>query len=190
MNKKKLILISILSLILLLVSFKLDNVISNNISQLWNPILNNIMIIISYLFDSINIILASLIMSIILFYKKKKQQALFLLSTTILGAVLVIIIKEIVQRARPINQLVLESSYSFPSGHVVLSTVFFISLFLILKNKLKYLLILVIIFIGFNRIYLNVHWFSDVIAGFFLGLIIVILGKSVSTKLFCDIPII
>ena len=180
--KKKLILISILSLIIFILSFLLDNIVSNNISNIWNPFLTNLMIFISYIFDPYTIILISIIISAVLFYKKKKSQALFLFLSTVIGGILIIIIKEIVQRARPLNQLLIESGYSFPSGHVVMATIFFLSLIYLLKNNLKYLLIFFIILVGFNRIYLNVHWFSDVIAGFILGVLILILVKYIIKK--------
>lgn len=176
MCKKKLILISLLSLILFIISFKLDYIINNNIPQ--NSILTSIMIVISYIFDPYVIIAFLLILAIILYYKKRKRDALFLFLTTSIGGILIVLIKEIIQRARPINQLMIETGYSFPSGHVVMSTILILSLIYLIKTKLKYLLLLILILIIFSRIYLNVHWFSDVIAGFLLGALVFFIIKT------------
>jgi undecaprenyl-diphosphatase len=87
--------------------------------------------------------------------------------------------KIIIARNRPIHQLVDTSGYSFPSGHATMSMIFFALLIYYFKNHIsdkifKYLSItlsvILILSIGFSRIYLNVHWFTDVIAGFALGL--------------------
>lgn len=71
------------------------------------------------------------------------------------------------------------SGYSFPSGHATISTALAFAFYMIFKNKTKYkktLLILSLIFpilISFSRVYLNVHYFSDVIAGMALSLFVV-----------------
>lgn len=90
------------------------------------------------------------------------------------------LLKHIVRRPRPnILRLVEESGYSFPSGHSMVSMTFYgIIIYLVYKNVndkyLKWLLItllsLLILAIGFSRIYVGVHYFTDVVGGFLLGL--------------------
>ena len=90
------------------------------------------------------------------------------------------LLKHIVRRPRPnILRLVEESGYSFPSGHSMVSMAFYgIIIYLVYKNVsnkyLKWLLItllsLLILAIGFSRIYVGVHYFTDVVGGFLLGL--------------------
>ena len=87
-------------------------------------------------------------------------------------------IKHIVRRPRPnVLRLVEESGYSFPSGHSMISVAFYV-IYLVYKNVnnkyLKWTLItllsLLILTIGFSRIYVGVHYFTDVVGGFFLAL--------------------
>ena len=89
-------------------------------------------------------------------------------------------IKHIVRRPRPnVLRLVEESGYSFPSGHSMISVAFYgLVIYLVYKNVnnkyLKWTLItllsLLILTIGFSRIYVGVHYFTDVVGGFFLAL--------------------
>ena len=96
------------------------------------------------------------------------------------------ILKEIVKRPRPPIEfrMVQESSYSFPSGHAMASLAFYgliiYYLFKYIKNyKVKIIsgvaLGLLIFLIGLSRIYLGVHFASDVIAGFLISCIYIII---------------
>ena len=89
-------------------------------------------------------------------------------------------IKHIVRRPIPnVLRLVSESGYSFPSGHSMISVAFYgLVIYFVYKNinnkYLKWALIsllsLLILTIGFSRIYVGVHYFTDVVGGFFLAL--------------------
>lgn len=124
---------------------------------------------------SIIIIFISLILSIF----KGKKSIIFvyiIVGETILNY----IIKILVKRPRPnILQLVNETSYSFPSGHTMVSVVLYGFLnYLIIKStinkKLKICLITILsiipLLVMISRIYLGVHYFSDVMAGMFLSI--------------------
>lgn len=103
-----------------------------------------------------------------------------LLGVTIISNVF----KVIVARDRPdVNRLVFEDGYSFPSGHSITSVVFYgYLIYLIFKyvdsRKIKAFLILVLLllipFIGFSRVYLGVHYASDVLCGLLLGIVYLI----------------
>lgn len=88
-------------------------------------------------------------------------------------------IKALVKRARPpqIYHLVKETNYSFPSGHSMSAMAGYGLLIIeVQKSSLKYktiikvFLAIMIFLIGLSRIYLGVHYFSDVIGGFLLSL--------------------
>ena len=90
------------------------------------------------------------------------------------------IFKFILQRPRPTeNRIINENGYSFPSGHSMISMAFYgFLIYLIYKyvknKKIKYISItlisVLIIFIGISRIYLGVHYTSDVLAGFLFSI--------------------
>ena len=104
---------------------------------------------------------------------------LFLIST------LNYLIKLIITRPRPnISSIIKVSGYSFPSGHAATSLAFYgFIIYLIYKNvnnkHLKAILIsficLLIILVGVSRIYLNVHYFSDVMGGYIFALLYLII---------------
>jgi len=105
------------------------------------------------------------------------------------------LIKEIVQRPRPPIELrmVEESSFSFPSGHAMTSATFYgLIIYFIFKNvknkKLRNtictVLSLLIFLIGISRIYLGVHYASDVLAGFVLAIVYLVLYITFVLKLF------
>lgn len=99
-------------------------------------------------------------------------------------------IKQIIKRPRPIGiNLIKEGGYSFPSGHSATSMAFYgLLIYLVYKyvnNKLlktiiTVLLSLIILMIGTSRIYLGVHYASDVLAGFILGIIYLIIFINIS----------
>ncbi|WP_160646437.1 phosphatase PAP2 family protein [Chengkuizengella marina] len=91
-------------------------------------------------------------------------------------------IKDFFQRPRPeINIAVDGTGFSFPSGHALVGLVCYglIAYFLVKYTKrtidkwiISIIFILFIGLLGFNRIYFSVHYFTDIMAGYFLGLTI------------------
>lgn len=116
---------------------------------------------------------------------RRKKTKLLIPINICLVTLINIIIKEIIKRPRPsVTRLVTESGYSFPSGHAMTSIAFYgFLIYLIYKNiENKYykwgliiLFSLLTFVIGFSRIYLGVHYTSDVISGFIAGAIYLIL---------------
>ena len=117
---------------------------------------------------------------IFMFLFKDKKLAIIFVINSLFSALLNLLLKNIIQRPRPIGFRLIEiSGYSFPSGHSMSSLAiygFFIYLiFNKIKNKpLKWSLIsflsLLILTIGISRIYLGVHFATDVIAGLLTSL--------------------
>ena len=124
------------------------------------------------------ILIAISIISIIIIKNKRIGIAIFL--NLIVISLLNWILKNIVQRPRPNEfRLIDERGYSFPSGHSMISMAFYgFIIYLIYKNiQNKYIkcitiiiLSILIFLIGLSRIYLGVHYTSDVLAGFLISI--------------------
>lgn len=157
-----------------------------------DPIITELMRGITFL-GSAPFLGAATIATVVFLFKSRKKDALVFAFILSFGVFLNIALKYVFQRPRPdFLPLANESSYSLPSGHSMNSFVFYtcISFFIFrrLKNKsLKIFLmgasILLILLVGVSRIYLGVHYPSDVLAGFLTGLlwfvIVLIFEKTV-----------
>lgn len=139
------------------------------------------------------IILIILAPMLFIFIKNKKIGISVILNLAII-TVLNQLLKRIVQRPRPTEfRIVEESGYSFPSGHSMVSMAFYGYLIYLIykyvKNKyLKWisiiLLSILICSIGISRIYLGVHYTSDVLAGFMISISYLIIYISAVNKFF------
>ncbi|MCC9905483.1 phosphatase PAP2 family protein [Streptococcus agalactiae] len=137
--------------------FKLITVIGNTVSQI-----------------------AIAIMSVTFCYLKKwYPQARFIAVNAIISGICILSLKLIFQRVRPtLPHLVFAGGYSFPSGHSMGTFMIFGSIIILLQyympNSIWKLLCqgilgLLIFLIGLSRIYLGVHFPTDVLAGFILA---------------------
>lgn len=148
------------------------------ISVVQDMFLVNLFKIIGIIFDPAAMVFASLIIALFLWKKYSKKEGLFFAIVALVGGISIQLFKLIFERARPLNMMVAETSSSLPSGHATFAVVLFglLIYFVLIKNgsrlfKRNFVVfsILMIILIGFSRLYLNVHWFTDVIVGFSLG---------------------
>jgi len=187
-NQRTTIFISLTSLIVFLIIVLLKssfaamdaNVNSWSVS-IHSDALTQIAKVIHYGFDTTSLFAISMVIAAYLFYKKYRSDAL-LLGVTILADVAIIeIVKMLVRFPRPLNGIVNESGFSFPSGHVTSTIVLFGLLTYFIWKHWKsadakilssLFFVVIVIVVGFDRIYLNVHWLSDVLGSLPLGVFV------------------
>lgn len=122
--------------------------------------------------------------------KKYRMNGVILLVCLGVGALVGdIILKPLIARPRPfqINETVTllikdPGNYSFPSGHTLSSVIGAVSL-TITKPKFGWIAIPLAIFIAFSRLYLYVHFPSDIFAGMVIGIIIVYVIRKIFNRL-------
>ncbi|MEO5950198.1 MAG: phosphatase PAP2 family protein [Candidatus Saccharimonadales bacterium] len=150
------------------------------------PLLDNIFLAITTVGNVAIITPITLIIVAYLFYKKYRLNALIILFSFGGAGVADFILKKLFQRDRPTfwHSLVTETGYSFPSGHAMLSSALILSIILILWNTrwrwtAAIIGMLIIFSIGLSRLYLGVHYPTDVIAGWSVSLLWVIVVFTV-----------
>lgn len=126
-----------------------------------------------------------IIFIIMLLFVLKDRERILLLFSSLVSVVSNQGIKHLLMRKRPdVLHLIKQGGYSYPSGHSMIAVaVYGLLIYFVcskIKNKyLKYglslLLVLLIISIGISRIYVGVHYISDVLGGFLLAIIELIL---------------
>ena len=116
---------------------------------------------------------------ILLYLRQYKAEAIFVGASGLLASILIVSLKYIYQRQRPsITHLVHASGYSFPSGHslgtfMILGAIAIVLAQRLAKKESKIAVYgitgLLIFLVGLSRIYVGVHYLTDVLAGFTLA---------------------
>ena len=138
-----------------------------------------------------------IVLTIVLFILiKNKKIGASIFSNLVVITILNQLLKRILQRPRPTEfRIIEETGYSFPSGHSMVSMAFYGYLIYLIyryvKNKyLKWglivLLSLLICTIGISRIYLGVHYTSDVLGGFLISISYLVIYISAVNKILID----
>jgi len=173
-----LILFLILGLYLIKINDNIiDRTIYNIIASLKSDFMTIIFKVITFL-ASIEFMILAVIL--VLFFKKLKHTRYLIILNIFNDVVLNNLLKFIFKRERPIDlMLIEESGYSFPSGHTMVATIFYgFIIYLISKSNyskkikltLNISLTILILLIGISRIYLGVHYATDVIASYLVSI--------------------
>ena len=192
-SRFKWILVAILTIIFILlwlgtitgVTDEIDNLIYKSVESIRSDFLTVVLIGITELGGVVGLFLILLITVIVLCKKNRVKEATAITLNLIISTFTYVILKNIFQRERPVtgNILVDEVGFSFPSGHTTNNVAFyFLAIYLVcinVKNKKVrniscVILAIIPILIAFSRIYLRVHYPTDVIAGFCLGIVLVV----------------
>lgn len=171
-------------------SIYIDNIVYDFIcDNFMSERMTNVVKILTSLGSALVIIIFTIVLFIAI---KNKKIAISVVINLIVITILNNLLKIIFLRPRPdVNNLILESGYSFPSGHSATGMAFYgYLIYLIYKyvnnKKIKIPLIiflsLIIVAIGLSRIYLGVHYASDVLGGFLLAIVYLIIFITIANK--------
>jgi undecaprenyl-diphosphatase len=159
--------------------FHFDQIIIHKIIEMRTGVFTETMKLITSLGSQV-ILTVLLVTSLLWLVFKRKDYwgGLFYMIAVAGGGLLNLALKHWFSRQRPENALIVEHGFSYPSGHAMGSLIFYGFLgYLVVRSQrnrsTKFLLtcafILIILSIGFSRIYLGVHYPSDILAGFSAG---------------------
>jgi undecaprenyl-diphosphatase len=171
-----------------------DKWVNHMLSQVRTPFVNQIFLFITDLGASKVLIPLVIIVGLLLMLKKKIIPSFLLFLLYFFERETNDLLKVIIKRHRPLeNPLVTETSYSFPSGHSMnsASIYLFIAFLLITyvpffcKRKTYIWVIagILVFLIGLSRMYIGVHFLTDVIAGWSLGFVFYLLFKKIDERL-------
>jgi undecaprenyl-diphosphatase len=144
------------------------------------PVIPVAMLLVTGIMNPHGAVILGIIAIVALVGMRKNKQALLLPLAMAVTYLLSELFKFLVQRPRPDINMVNITGFAFPSAHAAMATAYFTLLIYFFKddfknNIIKYLFIAFCIFmallISYSRIYLAVHWLTDVLAGIALGLL-------------------
>ncbi len=173
----------------------IDLSLSHYIYSFRSPDLNQVMFFATMLGAEFTLVIASVVAAG-LAWKDHKREAILFILVLVIGVLLNNILKVIFQRPRPdFDPLMIMNSYSFPSGHSMNAFIFYSVLaYYVYHFTHKKLLgsiaiviaVLLTLLVGVSRIYLGVHYPSDVlagyIAGFFVFITAIVLEKTIAFR--------
>lgn len=158
-----------------------DSAVANFTARLRFKALDKLFYGFTFIASTISVIIISSCVTIILWFKKKYVLIVGLLIAVVGAGMSSTLGKRYYERARPKeNAYYIENTFAFPSGHATLTIALYGFLFYAIFWHTAYIrkkanwwiaIIIFILAMGFSRIYLGVHYFSDVIAGYCLGLL-------------------
>lgn len=158
----------------------LDRVVAVALSQAGRPRETQVMEVVTFFGGGIWIATVSAVVAAALGWMKRWRDVVVLLTAVVGADLLMQALKLLVHRARPefVRPLIHAGGYSFPSGHATTSVALYLVLALLsfgwVRRRAARVCILagaltLSALIGFSRLYLGVHYLSDVLAGFVLG---------------------
>ena len=167
-----------------------DMMIFEKIKPAVSSVNNQLMLFITFLGKHQFLIPANLILIFyFLLVTRQNWFSIRVITISISSLVLMLLLKQLFRRKRPLSPLLKAArGLSFPSGHAIMAVTFYGLLVYILQHTIEagwlkllltFLLISLAVLIGFSRVYLRVHYASDVLGGFIIGLLWLLISLTV-----------
>lgn len=152
-----------------------------NTAATWEtPLRNSVMLFITFMGNYQFLVPANLLLILFFILRKKKNHAWLVFFIAITGLGLKLLLKALFARPRPDNPIIEGiNNFGYPSGHALMAVAFYGLIALLhtqifcavfWRRVLCIICILLILLIGFSRLYLRVHYPTDVLAGYCLGI--------------------
>jgi membrane-associated phospholipid phosphatase len=140
------------------------------------PLVSNAMVAVSFLGAPTTLTIVAVAGSLLLLYGRRRSEAVTLSAVVLGGNLLNFCLKHLIQRGRPVfdDPIFSLPTYSFPSGHAMASTVFYglLSIYALVNARQRYAAyvavaaaVFVVALVSFSRVYLGLHYLSDVVGG-------------------------
>jgi undecaprenyl-diphosphatase len=157
----------------------LDTGVNASMSLHLSPLLQSVATWTSTIADAEVLIAVAAVLIVYMIFRKKWHDAAMVALAIGSTAGTVLLFKDFFMRARPDNALqVIVNDPSFPSGHASMAAAFFVILMFVCVSKIRssvrrvgfiIISLFLILLVGISRLILNVHWATDVLAGWALG---------------------
>jgi membrane-associated phospholipid phosphatase len=163
----------------------IDTQVLLTIRQWQRPWLDQVMVAVTTLGQPSILLASSLVLTFLLLRRKRVAEAIALAIVALGGLGLNLLLKNLFARDRPVlwERIVQVDLYSFPSGHAMMSMIIYGAIGYLLAVQFPQRRVwiagvtgLLIGAIGFSRLYLGVHWLTDVLAGYAAGLVWLLVG--------------
>lgn len=162
-----------------------DTAVLTRIHQIATPTLDQLFLFITSLAGAVFIVIITIVLAGAFYFRKEIYNSLYILLT--LGGTLVLnmTLKIFFKRTRPDlwSLLVVEKSYSFPSGHAMISMALALTLIVLTyHSRVRWvslsLGLFYVLIIGFSRLYLGVHYPTDILGGWLISSIWIVLATK------------
>lgn len=156
---------------------EIDYAILNFVRTIVHPVLTAIMIFFTKTGDPIFYVILLVLVAPILIKRKQYRELILLLASVLISFFLNEAMKAIFQRVRPVGYAqIIQEGYSYPSGHSMVAASFYLTVAWLIREKRVSLQMVskgtagYAFLPGLSRIYLGVHYPTDVLAGWILGI--------------------